>query len=410
MYIHRHIEETILKASKQYPVIMVYGQRRVGKSTMLNHIKQSNRKYVSFDDLRVRKLAEDDPILFFDTYNYPLIIDEFQKVPSILETIKDIVDKKKYDGKNNTGMFWLTGSQNFTMMKKISETLVGRIAIFEMSSLTQKEINEISTKKEFSPEIKDLKQIKINKKKNDDIYKRIFSGEMPEIVLNKKINKEKYYENYLELYLKKDILEVSQIKNFTKFYNFLIYMAARTAQEIKYDDISKQIGISVQIVHSWINILKILGVIFMIQPYSSNFTKTIIKNPKCYFMDTGLASYLCGYQDYKALKNGNLDGAFLETFVVSEIIKSYFNFGKSTRFVYFYRDKKQNEIDLLIINNENVYPIEIKKNSLPYKPDKNFFVLNKLNYLKIKPGLIICMTDKLYQYNQNCWLVPISLI
>ena len=129
---------------------------------------------------------------------------------------------------------------------------------------------------------------------------------MPEIVLNKKIDKEKYYENYLELYLKKDILEVSQIKNFSKFYNFLIYMAARTAQEIKYDDISKQIGISIQIVHNWINILKILGVIFMIQPYSSNFTKTIIKNPKCYFMDTGLASYLCGYQNYKALKNGNL--------------------------------------------------------------------------------------------------------
>lgn len=135
MYIHRHIESTILKASKQYPVIMIYGQRRVGKSTMLNHIKQSNKKYVSFDDLRVRKLAEDDPILFFDTYNCPLIIDEFQKVPSILE-IKDIVDKKKYDGKNNSGMFWLTGSQNFAMMKKISETLVGRIAIFEMSSLT----------------------------------------------------------------------------------------------------------------------------------------------------------------------------------------------------------------------------------------------------------------------------------
>ena len=407
MYIHRHIESTILKASKQYPVVMIYGQRRVGKSTMLNHIKNSNRKYISFDDLKVRKLAEEDPILFFNTYNCPLIIDEFQKVPSILETIKDIVDKKKYDGKSNSGMFWLTGSQDFAMMKKISETLVGRIAIFEMSSLTQKEINKIPTKREFLPEIKNLKQIKI-KNNNNDVYKHIFNGGMPEIVIDK-IDKEKYYRNYLELYLKKDILEVSQIKNFTKFYNFLVYMAARTAQEIKYDDISKQIGISIQVVHNWINILKILGVIFMVQPYSSSFTKLVTKNPKCYFMDTGLASYLCGYQDYKVLKNGNLDGAFLETFVVSEIIKSYFNFDKSTRFIYFYRDKKQNEIDLLIVNNENIYPIEIKKNSLPYKPDKNFYVLNNFK-LNVKPGLIICMTDELYQYNKNCWLVPIFLI
>ena len=157
MYIERNIEKSILEATKEYPVIMVCGQRQVGKSTMLNHIKEKTRRYVSFDDRNARRLAETDPSLFFETYGYPILIDEFQKVPSILETIKDIVDKLGYEGKNNNGLFWLTGSQKFKMMKGISESLAGRVAIFEMSTLSQREIEETDANL-FNPDLEVIKK------------------------------------------------------------------------------------------------------------------------------------------------------------------------------------------------------------------------------------------------------------
>lgn len=407
MYIKRQIENAIIEASKEYPVILVCGQRQVGKSTMLNYIKEAKRRYVSFDDRAAKRLAETDPSLFFDTYGYPILIDEFQKVPSILETIKDIVDKLSYEGKDNNGLFWLTGSQKFQMMKGVSESLAGRVAVFEMSSLSQQEIDG-ERGELFKPDISLLKQKEYSYKDVNLIYERIFNGGMPKVNASN-INREKYYSDYINTYLERDIKELSQVGKLNEFYDFLVYIAARTGQEIKYDDISKQVGVSAPTIKTWITILERSGVIFILHPYSSNITDRLVKTPKLYFMDTGLASYLCRWPNAKTLQNGHMDGAFLETFVVSEVVKSYYNAGQPVNNLYYYRDIDQKEIDLLIVEADSICPIEVKKSKDPNKPDKNFGVLNKFG-LKIKPGLIICMNSEIMPINKNCYLIPISLI
>ena len=407
MYIKRNIEDTILQASKDYPVIMVCGQRQVGKSTMLNHIKEESRRYVSFDDRAARRLAETDPSLFFETYGYPILIDEFQKVPSILETIKDIVDKLGYEGKNTNGLFWLTGSQKFKMMQGISESLAGRVAVFEMSSLSLQEI-EGRNEGIFSVDLSKLKSRQFVYKDVKEIYNHIFKGGMPKIHASN-INRDKYYSDYINTYLERDVKELSQVGKLNEFYDFLVYIAARTAQEIKYDEISKQIGVSAPTIKTWITILERSGVIFILHPYYSNITNRLVKTPKLYFMDTGLAAYLCRWPSAETLQNGHMDGAFLETFAVSEIVKSYYNSGTPINNLYYYRDIDQKEIDLLILGPDSICPIEIKKSKDPFKPDKNFALLEKFG-LDVKPGLVICMNNEMLPINKSCYLIPVSLI
>lgn len=407
MYIQRAIESTVLKASQQYPVILVCGQRQVGKSTMLNHIKEPTRRYVSFDDRAARRLAETDPVLFFETYGYPILIDEFQKVPSILETIKDIVDHLGYEGKENNGLFWLTGSQKFKMMKGVAESLAGRVAVFEMSSLSMQEL-EGNIHGYFVPEVEALKKVKFPSLNVSEVYQRIFRGGMPRLVTTD-IERDRYYADYVNTYLERDVKDLAQVGKLNEFYDFLVYMAARTGQELKYEDIAKRIGISAPTAKAWVGILERSGIIFLLHPYHSNITNRLVKTPKVYFMDTGLAAYLCRWPNAETLQNGNMDGAFLETFVVSEIIKSYYNAGKSTHDLYYYRDIDQKEIDLVILGPNSIYPLEVKKSSDPNDPDKNFKVLSKFG-LEVHPGIVLCLCDEVKPLNRSCYLAPVTSI
>ena len=408
MYIKRQLENEILKASKNYPVVTVCGQRQVGKSTMLNHIKENDRKYVTLDDINARRLAETDVGLFFETYGTKLLIDEFQRVPSILLEIKKIVDEKALNGEDNSGMFWLTGSQKFKMMQNVSESLAGRVAVFDMASLSNAEI-EGRDAHCFSPIIEDLKNVAKTAKKKDihKIYEDIFRGGMPKLITSD-IERDRYYTDYVNTYLERDIKDLSQVGKLSEFYDFLVLIAARTAQELKYDEISKAIGVSAPTVKSWISILERSGVIVILRPYASTLTNRLVKTPKLYFMDTGLCAYLCRWPNAETLENGAMDGAFLETYVVSEIIKSYYNSGK-TPDLYYYRDIDRKEIDLLIEKGDKLYPIEIKKAKNPTHADKNFDAL-KVFKKQIEPGIIICMSDELMPYSRNTWFCPISLI
>lgn len=407
MYINRSLEKEIIKYSKFYPVIMVCGPRQVGKSTMLNHIKEENRKYVSLDDRNVRRLAQDDPDLFFETYGYPIIIDEFQRAPELLLKIKDIVDKLSYEGKDNKGLFWLTGSQKFKMMKNVSESLAGRVGIFELSGLSQSELN-FKQSELFVPNVDVLKQKAIRKEKVADIYQRIFNGGLP-IINTTDIDRERYYSDYLNTYLERDVREFEQVEKINEFYSFLVCIASRTAQELNISDLARTIGVSVPTIKSWVAILEKSGIIYLLEPFYTSLTKRVVKTKKVYFMDTGLACYLCRWPNAETLQNGNMDGAFLETYVVTEIIKSYYNAGKPVNNLYYYRDIDQKEIDLLFVDAISIYPVEIKKNKVPNHPDKNFSVLDKFG-LEVKPGLIICLTDELIPYNKKCWLCPINVI
>ena len=408
MYIKRHLEEQIFKASGQYPVVMVCGQRQVGKSTMLHHIKEAGRRYVTLDDLNARRLAETDPGLFFETYGAPLLIDEFQRVPSVLLEIKRIVDEKALNGEDNNGLFWLTGSQKFTMMKNVSESLAGRVAIFDMSSLSCAEI-EGRPAALFQPETDALRERLETARKKDvhQIYENIFRGGMPRL-LTSDIERDRYYMDYVNTYLEKDVKDLSQVGKLNEFADFLVYMAARTGQELKYSDISGAVGISAPTAREWVSILERSGIIYLLRPYYSNITKRLVKTPKVYFMDTGLAAYLCRWPDAATIENGAMDGAFLETYVVTEIVKSYYNAGKFPD-LYYYRDVDKKEIDLLLTAGQALIPIEIKKSKSPLGADKNFGLLERL-HAEVKPGLVVCMADELLPLNRKAWLCPASAL
>ena len=408
MYIKRHLEDIVTRYSMQYPVVMVCGQRQVGKSTMLYHIKESTRTYVTLDDINARRLAETDPGLFFETYMPPVLIDEFQRVPDLLLEIKKITDRLSLEGKENTGLFWLTGSQKFSMMKGVSESLAGRVAIFDLSGLSSAEIDGREPW-EFSPQVDVLK----NRLKGlppvtlNGVFEKIIKGGMPKVIASD-IDNDRYYSDYVNTYIEKDIRDYAHIGKIYEFTDFLIYMAAHTSQELIYSKISSEIGISAPTAKEWVSLLESSGIIYILRPYFNNITKRLIKTPKMYFMDTGLAAWLTRWPDALTLANGAMSGAFFETYVVTEIAKSFLNAGHQPS-LYYYRDMDQKEIDLVIVREGKIWPVEIKKSTSPNHPDKNFKTLERFG-MEVAPGIVLCLSDQLVPLNRGAWLCPVSVL
>ena len=254
------------------------------------------------------------------------------------------------------------------------------------------------------------KREKGNRLKVDEVYEKILKGQYPELFSNDKIESRMFFETYIKTYIERDIRELISVKDETKFLKFIESVAVRTAQELNYSTIAKEIGVDSKTIKNWISILESSGIIYLLQPFSSNLSNRIIKAPKLYFMDTGLCSYLAKYPNPETLEIGALSGAIFETFVVSEIIKNITSHGLDSKMnLYYYRDKDQKEVDLLYIEGDTICPIEIKKGISPNNPDKNFAVLNKYSN-DIATGIVICMTQKLQPINRNCWLCPVSLL
>lgn len=408
MYISRHLESAIREASRDYPVVMVSGARQVGKSTMLHHLMEKGRRYVTLDDANARRLAMQDPVLFFETYGTPLLIDEFQRVPSLLLEMKRRVDMAALEGKSWGGMFWLTGSQKFLMMKDVADSLAGRIALFDLDGLSAAEMDG-QPAMAFSPEIHHLQE-KLKRRKSvniHEVYERIFRGGMPQLV-TMGMDRERFFSNYVNTYLERDIRELAQVGKVSQFYDFLVFIAARTGQEMKYAEVANAVGISAPTVKAWISLLVQSGIVYLLRPYASNLTKRLIKTPKLYFMDTGLAAYLCRWPNAETLANGAMDGAFFETYVVSEIVKSFHHTGRRAD-LYYYRDVDRREIDLLMWEGNRLYPIEIKKGAIPAHADKNFSVLRKFD-ADVQKGLILCMSKELVPYSAESWLCPVTVL
>lgn len=413
MYLNRTIEKTIKELSSQFPVIVVSGARQVGKSTLLQMIKNDNMKYVTLDDLDARSLALSDPKYFLEQYGYPLLIDEIQYAPILLNYIKIIVDEEKMNNlKNNLPvrpLFWLTDSQQFEIMKGVSESLAGRIGVLNLYSMSLDEI-EKNDGEIFSPQIESLKKKKSPKIiERKQIFNYIFNGGMPDIITGA-TKRNAYFSSYLNTYIERDVKQLINAQKTIEFYNFMQSIAVRTAQELNYSVISKEIGVDLKTIKNWISILETSGIIYLLQPYYSNVSNRITKSPKLYFMDTGLCSYLAKYQSAETLEFGALSGAIFETYVVSEIIKNFSNNGIDPKMhLYYYRDKDQKEIDLIYTDGNTLYPIEIKKGISPSSPDKNFSVINKYSN-NIGNGIILCLTKTLQPIKGNCWLCPIEYI
>ncbi len=412
-YINRSTQKVVKEMAKAFPVVMITGPRQVGKTTMLKHIGEKFN-YVSLDNLKIRDLALNDPELLLENYEPPLIIDEFQYAPNLLSYIKIKVDEARFNNltknKNFDALYYLIGSQSFVSMKDISESLAGRVGIIEMNSLSFSELNGTYNDC-FIPEIEELTKKQINKVTSKELFNRIFKGNYPELYVNKNISPEKFYESYVKTYIERDIRDLINISDEVKFMKFMTSMAVRTGEELNITTVANDAEISVPTASSYLSILVNTGLVILLEPFSNNVIRRTIKRPKAYFMDTGLACYLAKYPSAEILEASSYAGHIFETYVVSEIVKSYMNNGKDfKRYLFYYRDEKKREIDLIIDINQKLYPIEIKKGKNPNKDCiKNFDVLNKLNN-EIGKGIVLCMIDNIFPIDRNNYYVPISYI
>lgn len=415
MYIKRTVETAILNAGKSFPCVVIYGPRQVGKSTTIDHLFGEEYNKVTLDDGDDRALAISNPKLFLENYGWPLVIDEIQKAPKLLDEIKKIIDEQRLiwmkNGEERKLMYILTGSNRFELQQGISDSLAGRCAVIDMASFTFAEKSDYEAPL-FNPEITELKKREKSGRKyksKKEIFEEIFNGGIPDICTGI-AQRDIYFKSYVNTYIEKDVMKLIEASSEFQFRNFISIVALRTAQELHYDEIANAVGIDVRTCKRWISILQTSGIIYLLQPYMANISNRIIKAPKLYFMDTGLCSYLCKWPNAEMLENCAMSGAFFETYVVSEIIKNFYAYNKDPReFLFYYRDTDQKEIDLIYVNTDNIYPIEVKKGVAPTKPTKNFDVLSKYK-LNIKPGLIIDSCDKIRPINEKAYTFPIHLL
>jgi predicted AAA+ superfamily ATPase len=408
MIVPRTISSTIQKVSAAFPVLLLTGPRQVGKTTALLACAEQSRRYITLDDPEQRDLARNDPALFFQINPPPLLIDEIQYAPGLFGQIKLLVDKAR-----QPGMFWLTGSQKFHLMKGVAETLAGRIGILDMLGLSQAEIDgRAQTSQPFVPTAQWLAQARnhaIISKSAPELYRSIWRGSFPEAALNIAMPREVFYRSYLQTYIQRDVRDLTRVGDEGAFLRFLRAAAARTGQLLNYADLAKDVDIDQKTAKAWLSILETSGLVHLLQPYHSNVTKRLIRTPKLYFLDTGLAAYITQWSSPESLEAGAMSGAILETWLMAEILKSYWHRGLSPN-LYFYRDKDQKEIDLIIECDDILYPVEFKKTASPGRmASKNFSSLNKLGK-QVGPGAVLCLRETDIPLSAEVTAIPSSYL
>lgn len=404
-YINRAMEATFKRMAQEFSVVLLTGPRQVGKTTMLKRLAEAegvNREYVTLDDITEREMAKNDPKLFLQLHKPPVFIDEVQYAPELFPYIKIYVDEHQ-----QAGDFWLTGSQSFKLMDGVQESLAGRVCLLHMSPLSQAEACGCTSE----PFTVDFERLLMRSKavapaSIQEIFERIWRGGMPAIVSGVKKEQAAVYSSYISTYIDRDVKEIADRVDSFKFLNFVTVVAALTSQMVNYKTIADAVEISVPTVKNWLNILERLGIIFYLHPYSNNLLKRMVTKPKLYFYDSGLVAYLTKWTDSETLMNGAMSGAILENFVVSEIVKSYQNAGLEP-FVYYYRDKDNKEIDIVLERNGTLYPLEVKKTMMPDKRWTNVFGLLDKTSLKRGTGGILCLSDKFTAFDRDNLIIPV---
>lgn len=408
-YIERAITSTLKKRVRESKCTLVTGARQIGKSTLIKHeFPQYNR--ANFDDRLTRLQAKEEPKLFFMNNPCPLFLDEVQKENSILEEIKLIVDES-----NERGMFILSGSQKLELMKGMGDSLAGRVAITELSGLSLREIHGVKFNRHFVPTEEYLRSREAEMVSYDNLWKIIHKGSYPELYDIER-DWQEYYSSYVSTYIERDINELISADSIT-FTKFLTAVAARTGELLNYANIAGEVGVSEPTIKNWISILERTGIVYLLQPYSASALNRAIKSPKLYFRDTGLACYLTRWLTADTLKCSAVAGNMFETFMVSEILKSYTNEGKDYRFNIFYyrgKDKRatgENEIDLIIEEDGVLYPIEIKMSGNPKASmGATNPILDKITEKSRGMGVILCLIDKKTYLRENLVALPIEYI
>jgi len=407
MYIKRHMESTVKKSAGMFGAVLVTGARQVGKTTLLKEVA-GDISYLTLDDPILLQAAVEEGGTFFKTNPPPVFIDEIQYAPNLFPYIKMLVDAAQ-----KNGMFYLSGSQQFKMMKNVSESLAGRLGILNLPGLSLREIYGVDYIEPFLPTDEYFARRRQNMANvaYQDVWKIIWRGCMPRLYADLNYDWGMYYGAYVKTYIERDVRDLTQVGDELKFTQFMTVMAGRTGQLLNLAAVSREVGISAPTAERWLSILSASNIIYLLQPYYNNITKRAVKTPKLYFLDTGLAAYLTRWTTPEVLQNGAMAGAFFETFVIAEIIKGYYNKGILDVPVYFYRDKDDNEIDLIIEQNGGLYPIEIKKYADPRKEDiRAFGALDRIPGMARQPGGVVCMYDSLVALGGEDRVIPVSFL
>lgn len=408
MFIERTLAGTIRKVSRSFPALLLTGPRQVGKTTLLEACAGKTRRYVSLDDLDARALARSDPALFLERYKPPVTIDEIQYAPELLGAIKVAIDRER-----KPGLFWLTGSQKFHLMKGVLETLAGRVAVLDMLGFSLAETKGrpranhpfLPTKRWIDSASGGARPLTLLK-----LYDLIWRGSFPKVATGgAKTPRDIFYGSYLQTYIQRDVRDFANIGDANVFLTFVRAAAARTGQLLNVADLARDVDIGGKTARAWLNILEASGLIYLLRPYHTNLTKRLVKTPKLYFLDTGLCSYLTQWSSSAALEAGAMSGAIFETFAMAEILKSYWHNGEQA-FFYFYRDKDQKEIDLLIDRDGKLYPVEFKKTATPSRHAADAFsTLERLNR-PVGHGGVVCLRSSDVPLSDNADAIPIGYL
>ena len=406
MYIKRHLSKVLLETRANAPSILVTGARQVGKSTLLKETFK-NLCYVSLDDFTILSKLRDDPLFLVKSTSPPLIIDEVQYAPDVMRSIKLRIDTKRQNG-----LYFMTGSQSFLLMKGVSESLAGRVALFELLGLSSRELDGESFDKPFFPTSEYFAgRNPANRSVNlPTMWKRIHRGYMPELHANQNIDGAIFYRDYFRTYIERDVRALGQVGDEISFSKFVAALAARTGELLNIASISREIGISEPTLKKWLSVLRASNIIHLMEPFSLNANTRVAKTPKVYFFDTGLVCFLCGWTSPHSLEMGAQSGSIFETFVVGEILKSYYNAGRMPP-LYYYRDN-HSEIDLLFWENGLLHPVEIKKTSSPNSKDIRHFRVLQTAFpnARIGEGGIICTYDSLLSFDERNNIIPLGWI
>ena len=406
-YIKRDLERKFLHISESFKAVMVVGARQVGKSTMLRHLAEGqNRTYVSMDDTQLRSLAQAEPRLFLQTYRPPILIDEVQKAPELFEEIKIICDSS-----DERGQFWLTGSQSKKLVKRAGDSLAGRLCVLKMYSLSAREKLGISTDEDLDFSLPSLLSRKRLFPSNNILttFDNIWRGGLPDVQGKDEEQLGEYFNSYIETYFMRDAVDDYAITDTEGFRKFLRACAAFSGQLVNYNDLGLSADVSGVTAKEWVKVLQSMGIVFLLEPYSSNELKRLVKTPKLYFCDTGFCAYLSSWTTRDVLMNGAASGHYYENYVIAELLRHY-AYGRNKVNLSFYRDSKMKEIDLIIEEAGILHPVEIKKSASPDKSAVKSFPVLKEGERTVGNGAVFCMSDAVLPVTETNFIVPSNII